>query len=295
MKLPEGSRSHYLDPAAYEHLYRRRRDDVRYYVELARRVGGPVLELACGSGRISVPIAKAGLELVGLDASPEMLAHASARKDALPKHVGARLKFVQGDVRTFRLRKRFPLVLCAFNSAQHLYGRMDVQRFLERVRAHLRPGGLFAFDVLMPEPEFHVMKPGKRWARSPFTHPVTKVKYEYTEAYAHDPVAQVLHIDIRLAHPTDPEKDVEMLVSHRQFYPQELEAFLHWGGFSVVERYGDFDKSELGPESTSQVMVCRVDRSRPAPRPKPQLRAAARPRRRPERPRAVSRRPRSRR
>jgi SAM-dependent methyltransferase len=278
IRLPEGSRSHYLDPAAYEHLYRRRRDDVRYYVGLATRVGGPVLELACGSGRVSLPIAKAHVDLVGLDASPEMLAYARERADKLPERFRRRLRFVPGDLRTFKVGKRFPLVVCAFNSVQHLYGRVDVERFLARVRAHLAPGGLFAFDVLMPEPEFHVMKPGKRWARSPFTHPVTKVRYEYTEAYAHDPIAQVLHIDIRLAHPKGPEHDVEMLVSHRQFYPQELENMLHWGGFEIVERYGDFDKSALGPGSPSQVIVCRADRSRPAPRaPRP---APAAPRRR---------------
>ena len=279
--LPEGSRSHYLDPAAYEHLYRRRREDVRYYVELARRVGGPVLELACGSGRVSLPIAKAHIDLVGLDVSPEMLAYARERAAMLPERFGKRLRFVEGDVRTFRLRRRFPLVVCAFNSIQHLYGRVDMERFLERVRAHLAPGGLFAFDVLMPEPEFQVMKPGRRWARSPFTHPVTKIRYEYTEAYAHDPIAQVLHIDIRLAHPTDPDEDVEMLVSHRQFYPQELEALLHWGGFAIVEQYGDFDRSPLGSESPSQVIVCRVDRSRPAPRRRPPARTAPRRRRRP--------------
>ena len=89
-----------------------------------------------------------------------------------------------------------------------------------------------------------------------------------------------MHIDIRLAHPTDPERDVEMLVSHRQFYPQELEALLHWGGFAVLERYGDFDRTPLGPGSTSQIMVCRVDRSRPAPRPRPPAPTAPRPRRR---------------
>lgn len=280
MKLPEGSRSHYLDPAAYEHLYRRRRDDVRYYVELAKRVGGPVLELACGAGRISLPIARAGIDVVGLDASPQMLAYAVERTARLPKSAQKRLRFVPGDIRSFRLGRRFPLVLCAFNSVQHLYGRFDVERFLQRVRAHLAPGGLFAFDVLMPEPEFQVMKPGKRWARSPFTHPVSKIRYEYTEAYAHDPIAQVLHIDIRLAHPTDPAEDIEMLVSHRQFYPQELEALLHWGGLSIVERTGDFDGSALGPSSPSQVIVCRVDRSRPAPRSRPPVPAAPRPRRR---------------
>jgi len=279
MKLPTGSRSHYLDPAAYEHLYRRRRDDVRFYVDLAKRIGGPVLELACGAGRISLPIAKAGIEVTGLDASPEMLRYATERAGKLPIKIAERLRFVRGDLRTFRLDGRFPLVFCGFNSVQHLYGRVDMERFLERVHAHLAPGGTFAFDVLMPEPEFHLMKPGRRWARSPFTHPVTKVRYEYTEAYAHDPIAQILYIDIRLAHPTDSQQDVLMMVSHRQFYPQELEAMLHWGGFAVVESHGDFDGSPIGPESPSQIMICRADRSRrAAPKQRP-TRATARPRR----------------
>lgn len=279
-RIAPGARLHYLDPVAYEHLYRRRRADVRFYVALADRVGGPVLELGCGAGRVALPIARAGHEIVGLDASIPMLEHARTRLAKLPARVRGLVTFARGDLRTFRLGRRFPLIISPFNAVQHLYTRFDVERFLERVRAHLAPAGLFVFDVLLPEPELQHTRPGRRYSRSPFTHPSTGTRHQYTESYAHDPVAQILHIQMYLDHPTDPLESVEMPVAHRQFYPLELEALLHYNGFRMVDRWGDFDRSAFGADSPSQIIACRVDRSHPAARGLSTRRGGARRRRR---------------
>jgi SAM-dependent methyltransferase len=253
---------------------------VRFYVALADRVGGPVLELGCGAGRVAVPIARAGHEIVGLDASAPMLEHARARTARLPARARTLVTLVRGDLRTFRLGRRFPLIISPFNAVQHLYTRADVEHFLERVRAHLDPAGLFVFDVLMPEPEFQRMRPGRRYARSPFTHPSTGTRYQYTESYSHDPVEQILHIQMYLDHPTDRRASVEMPVAHRQFYPLELEALLHYNAFRIVDGWGDFDRSALGADSPSQIIACRVDRSHPPARDRSPRRGGARRRRR---------------
>src|SRR3954466_13975543 len=136
-ELEAGSAAHYEDPAYYTKTYRGRVEDVRYYVDLAALRGGPVLEYGCGNGRIAVPIARAGVEVVGVDLSPEMLADLRARLRDEPTAVRRRIEVRRGDMRRARLGRRFPLIICPFNAFLHLYTRRDVEAFLARVRAHL--------------------------------------------------------------------------------------------------------------------------------------------------------------
>ena len=153
--LREGSESHYRDAAYYDQAYRRRREDRAWYVALAKerlRPGGRVLELGCGTGRISVALAEAGFSVVGVDAMAPMLKQAEARRDKRPKRVRERLRLVRGDLRRVRLGERFPLVISPFNVFMHLYTRRDVERALETVGTHLARGARFAFDVLLPDP-----------------------------------------------------------------------------------------------------------------------------------------------
>src|SRR6185295_11400904 len=102
-------------------LYRRRTQDVRFYVETALRYGGPVLELGVGTGRVAFALAQAGVEVLGVDAMPSMLAHARARGARLPRAVRARVELRRGDMRALRLGRRFPLVIAPFNAFTHVY------------------------------------------------------------------------------------------------------------------------------------------------------------------------------
>ena len=91
--------------------------DIPFYEEEARKAGGLVLELACGTGRLTIPIARSGVEIVGLDLSASMLAHARTKAKAL----GVDIEFVEGDCRSFDLGRKFALIFMAFNSMQHLH------------------------------------------------------------------------------------------------------------------------------------------------------------------------------
>src|SRR5262249_29712293 len=145
-----GSREHYVDAALYDYEYRRRRADVTFYRELAKRRGGPVLELGAGSGRLTIPLARDGHEVVALDRAPAMLDRLRARVDALPAAARARVTVLEGDLCTFdvpRAHARFPLVVAAFNVLEHLYTRGEVAACLAAVERHLAPDGAFAFDV----------------------------------------------------------------------------------------------------------------------------------------------------
>ncbi len=253
-----GAREHYRDAALYDHEYRRRRDDVRHYVALARRLvgdGGRILELGCGSGRVTVPLARAGYQVTALDHEPAMLAALAARRARLPAAVAARITPVTGDLRTFALGRRFDLVIAAFNVVEHLYTRVEVDACFGAARRHLRPGGHFAFDVQLPDPAWLVRDPSRRWARTRFTHPVTGEPLVYSTNHDYDPVSQIVVIRIYYT-PTGRGRERVVVLSQRKFFPAELEALVAHAGLRLVERHGDFGGGPLGPGSESQVMLC---------------------------------------
>ncbi|MGZ3408173.1 MAG: class I SAM-dependent methyltransferase, partial [Polyangia bacterium] len=197
--LAAGTSEHYEDAVLYDHEYKRRRDDVRWYRRLAtRELGKPdgkraILELGCGSGRTLIPLLRDGWRLVGVDASPTMLARCRARLERVPD---ARVELVRADFRELALGRRFALVICPFNAFMHLYTRDDVERFLAVVRAHLLPGGLFAFDVLNPDLAWLSRDPTRRWARTRFRHPRTGKLGYYSTSLTYDAALQIAFMRI---------------------------------------------------------------------------------------------------
>jgi len=265
--VDRGCREHYDDPALYDHEYRRRRQDVSFYRQLARQLlGGPgrILELACGSGRVTTALLRDGHEVVGLDLSPSMLERAEARIARLGRSARSRATLVQGDVRDFALAARFPLVIMAFNSFEHLYTRVEVAACLERVGAHLAEGGRFAFDVQNPNLQWLVRDPSRRWARTVFRHPTTGRRISYSTNHVYDPVSQiaVIRIYYQPAEPSptggDDEPERVVVLSQRKFFPAELEALVTHAGFAVEKRYGDFAGEPLTGEAESQLLVLKV-------------------------------------
>ncbi len=250
-----GTRAHYTDGALYDHLYRRRRSDVRWYEKLAAAHGGPVLELGCGTGRITLPIARAGVEIVGVDLSRAMLDRAARQLRRLPAAARKRVRIEHGDLRTVRLGRRFPLVIAPFNALQHLYDRADWEAALATVRAHLAPAGKFVFDVLLPEPIVQARAPLRRFSKTKLKHPETKRPFQYTEAFVHERQRQLLFIYEFLDDETDPKQNLVVPVAHRQIYPLELEAILHYNGFAIAERHGGFEGQPVSEANESQVVV----------------------------------------
>jgi SAM-dependent methyltransferase len=253
-----GAREHYLDPALYDYEYRRRRDDVAWYVGLAERLvppGGAVLDLGCGTGRITVALARAGFAVVAVDAEPAMLAGLRARLARAPASVAARVEVREGDLRTLALRRRFALAVAGFNVVEHLYTRVELDACLRRVRRHLAPDGRFAFDVQLPDPAWLARDPGRRWARTRFRHPVTGVPTWYSTNHDYDPVSQIAIIRLYYQ-PLAGGPETVVHLSQRKYFPAELEALIAHAGLRVVERYGDFAGGPLGPASESQVVIC---------------------------------------
>ena len=260
-ELEVGSRAHYDDPAYYTKTYQRRTDDVAFYVELAKRYGADVLEYGAGNGRIAIPVARTGLRVTGVDLSRPMLADFAARLRTEPEEVRARVTLREGDMRRVRLRHKFGLVTCPFNAFLHLYTREDVELFLARVHEHLGPKGVFAFDVSMPNPQEHVRNPNKAYWCPRFRYPATGEMIRYTERFDYDQARQVMFVSMEFS-PEGRSASWVTPLAHRQFYPQELEALLHYNGFTIERSFGDFQGGKLERYSEIMAFVCRPTRVR---------------------------------
>ena len=287
--IEAGSHEHYVDAALYDYEYRRRRADVTFYRELARRRGADrILELGAGSGRVTVPLARDGRRVVAVDRSPEMLTRLGARIARLPAAAAARITPVAGDLRSFSVDGRFPLAIAAFNVLEHLYTRDEVTACLQRIAAHLAPGGAFAFDVQLPDFAWLTRDSSRRWAKTRFTDPTTGRAMYYSTNHDYDPVSQIALIRLYYEPADEPAGQIAprrrpggrddraadtrglddraadtrgvdarvVQLSQRKFFPAELEALVAHAGFRVTERYGDFSFRPLDGSAESQVLVC---------------------------------------
>lgn len=216
-----------------------------FYTRVAGGAGRRCLELACGTGRLTGPVAASGASVTGLDLSATMLDAARAR---VP---GAR--FVAADMRMFDLGERFDTVFIAANSLLHLSTEADFAGFFAAVARHLLPGGRLAFDIFVPSIALLSRAPDTRHPLGAFEHgELGTVVIE--EATRYDPVSQVMHADWFWSAP-----GLGMFrrtkLSMRQIYPAELLSLLAANGFALESRHGDFDGAPFDASSWRQVCV----------------------------------------
>lgn len=194
-----------------------------------------------------------------------MLADLRAKLRLETPEVRARVTLRRGDMRAVRLGRRFELVICPFNAALHLYRRQDVERWLARVREHMTPRGELVLDVAMPIPEDLARDPAVPYRAPPFRHP-TAGTVNYREYFDYDRVRQILFVSMcfepRGSRARGQNGSFMTPLAHRQFYPQELEALLHYNGFDVVSMTGDFTDAPL--EQATEVIVVRAKKKRRA-------------------------------
>jgi SAM-dependent methyltransferase len=224
---------------------------VPFYVDLARQQGGGVLELACGTGQITIPIAELGLPTVGLDRSHAMLTVARQRASA----ARAAVSWVQGDMRDFALGRHFDLIFVARNSLLHLLSTTHLVAALTAVRRHLTPDGVFAFDIFNPNPRLLARPRGQRFpVMEVTTETFGTLQVEDTPDY--DAATQVNRGTWHISAPGKPEAWTISLVM-RSIFPQELPALLSAAGLELVSRFGELSGAPFVPGSRVQVCVCR--------------------------------------
>ncbi len=255
----------YSDPQLYDTLFpaagesdavpddaRRRRIVLseRFYLEEAVKGAGPVLEAACGSGRLAVPLARHGLEVTGLDLSGPMIA--VARQKAADANV--RLHLLEADMRSYALADRFATILIPGNSLLHLAGVEDLLACLRNARRHLLPNGRLIFDISNPDVADLARDPDERAAIFRFDDPTRgEVRVEETAEY--DAAAQVRRFRWYFSASGAPDyRTLEYQL--RVIFPQELLVLLDAAGLRLEKRFGEFSREEFTARSPRQVCIC---------------------------------------
>jgi SAM-dependent methyltransferase len=238
--------------------------DVGFW-EAVLRAAAPrrMLELACGTGRLTIPLARLGVveEVVGVDSSEPFLERLRSRLDA--ESLPTRVEVVAGDMRAPPVDGPFDLVAVPFNSLAYLIGREDRLACLRAARALLAPGGRLAFDLVAPRYDFLAEAtlpcPPLRVDADHAApeHGVTRFLRSYTDTY--DAATQTLRSTNRYEIFYDDGR-VEHRIADLDwhiYFPDELELLLAGAGFSVDERYGDYDRAPWHQGSRRYLWIAR--------------------------------------
>lgn len=259
-----GALAHYADPAYYDRTYAKRTEDVAWYVQQASRFGGPVLELGAGSGRVTLALARAGIDVTAVDLSRPML-RALEQKLAEEASLRRRVRLKHADFANLALRRRFPLVIAPFNVVLHLYTLEEVRSFFHSVVKHLEPDGAFCFDFSVPQPADLCLDPNKRYHAPRFRHPTTGKLTRYAERFEYDSLRQLLVVWMEF-YPEDGSPAWTVPLTHRQFFPLEMRGYLESAGFKHIEYFGDFGVEPPTHEVDSIAVICRAPRGRAGPK-----------------------------
>ncbi len=233
----------YLDPYVYEAEYGGYQGDFELFLNLVSK--GSILDLACGTGRLAIPLAQKGSKVVGLDASAPMLALAREKSNELP------IEWIQGDIRDFQLNETFDLILMAGNAFQALLSEEEQIQTLNCVRKHLKLSGLFVFNTRNPQGnDFKDVNEFEFW-------------HGFRDQYGDDVKVyekQKLNLLQQIATYTTKRvwKSKETLTHVRlRFTPyDQLMKLLKKTGFEVSVMYGDDQKRPFHQDSPSILLVC---------------------------------------
>ena len=242
----------YEDAEFYDLEFANRTHELPFFRDCARKFGGPILEVACGTGRLTLPLAEDGHDITGLDVSPEMLALARRKSVA----AGINIEWLEQDCRDMRLARQFAFIFSATNAMQHLLDLDSACAFLHNVRRALVPDGHFVLDVFNPNPAKLARLGSERYVHKTIAMPDgSTITIEAASHY--NAATQVLHFDLFYL------RDGALLrtkrVDMRCFFPQELRALFRLNCLKIVHEFGDYDGGSFHAHSPKQIFILTHD------------------------------------
>jgi ubiquinone/menaquinone biosynthesis C-methylase UbiE len=230
------------DPVAkfYDVIHQGLTGDIPFYIEEAKKTKGKVLELASGTGRVTLEMVRAGIDITGLEMSESMLNVARAKSETLPQNVRERITWVQGDMRNFDLKRKFSLIFIPFRSFQHLTNRTDQEACLACVLKHLEKDGLFILSLFAPSYQ--------RLANMQMFNSLGTIelpageKLCRTERVTHDHVNQIIYVQ-QIIDKVDAQGSIRRTIWNfpvRYLWRFEAELLLEKAGLEVETIYGDY-------------------------------------------------------
>jgi SAM-dependent methyltransferase len=238
----------------------RTRQDVSFFVEMAQRCGGPVLEIGCGTGRVLIPTAQAGIEILGLDAAPSMLSICRKKLSGEPLQVQAKvLDLVEADMRAFELGRKFSLVTIPFRPFQHLLTVEDQLNALRSIQRHLVVGGKLILDIFNPSLSYLTDEQflAEHGDEPEFTTADGRKVIRRARIISRDYFNQITDNELTyyVTHTDGREERLVHRFPMRYLFRFEAEHLLERCGFSVEEIYADYDKSPYGSKYPGELII----------------------------------------
>lgn len=229
-------------------------NDLKFYKKWLPKVSNArILELCCGTGRLTIPIAKEGYSICGVDNSFPMLEQAKLKASK----EGLKIEFIEADIRTLDLPNKYDLIFIAFNSIHHLYRNQDLFDTLNVVKKHLKDDGLFLLDCFNPNIHYIVNAEKE----------LSKIAEYTTDDGRRVAIKQIMKYEsktqinrIKWHYFIDDEFHSVQALDMRMYFPQELDTYLKWLGFSIIHKFGSFDEDFFNDDSEKQLFVCKCDK-----------------------------------
>jgi len=237
----------------YDLEYQDYRKDVRYYVELCRHVGGSVLEYGCGNGRLSIPIASAGLELWGVDLSKTMLAHFQQKKQKLQPLLQDRIHIEQADFLRYRPPRPFPLIIVPFNALHHCTDLEQIRTMATNAHLAISSKGYLALDCYLIDRELYDRSPHEEYEPRWFTHPETEEPIYSWEQSWWEEETQIHHVMYCYRHPNGKVERTHL--SLHMYERGILREVVESCGFKLVGQWSDFRSGAVGPKDHKWVTI----------------------------------------
>jgi len=243
----------------YDHIeVYKNRTDVQFFIDEAVKTGGPVLELGCGTGRVLIPTAREGIDIVGFDFSDHMLNKCREYLAKEPEEVRERVTLLQGDMREFNLGRKFNLITLPFRPFQHLTTVDDQIKCLDCIYEHLNNDGILILDLFNPSIPFLGDEAAlKETGEEPeITLPDGRRMKRRFKIVSRDFFSQVSQIEI-IYYVTHPSGKTERLVHEfpmRYIFRWETEHLLARCGYEILELFADYDRSEYGSKYPGELI-----------------------------------------
>ena len=237
------------------------KDDISFYLEYASKLPGSILELACGTGRVTIPLANEGYNICGIDLSKEMLDQLKVKMENLQEEVKQRIHITQADMTNFELGRVFSLIIIPFRSFQLLISEEQQKACLHTVHRHLSEEGYFIINVFKPYAQLD-----KSWIQPEIldwetVDPVTGNKVQRTHIRREiDLENQIIYPEL-IYYVTDQdgieEKIVEPLAL-KYYYEEQIRNLLQSNGFKIVEEMGYYDRRQIS-EGPELIFICKKE------------------------------------
>jgi ubiquinone/menaquinone biosynthesis C-methylase UbiE len=225
--------------------------DLPFYSRwLKKKKNGNILELCCGTGRLTIPLAQDGHNIIGVDNNTSMLKQAERKANELKTPIS----FIKSDMRSLDLPEVYDIIFIPFNSIHHLYDNQDFFNVLISVKQHLKNDGYFLFDCFNPNINYIVSSENKEIVVAKYsTEDGREVVIKQTMSYENKTQINRIKWHYFINGKFDSIQNMDI----RLFFPQELEAYLKLYGFKIINKFGGFKEELFDNKSEKQILVCK--------------------------------------